>query len=166
MFSPFPVPLPWKPPIPSPPPSFYEGVPSLTHQLLPPLYLDIEHSQDQGPLLLLMPSKVILCYIYGWSYESLHVYSLVGGLVPVSFVGSGCLILLFCLWGCKPPPASLVLSLTPLLGDLIGDPVLSPMVGCEHLPLYLSGSGRASKKTAISGSCHALLGIYNSVCVW
>jgi hypothetical protein len=37
------------------------------------------------------------------------------------------------------------------------------MVGCEHLPLYLSGSGKASQETAISGSCQqALLGICNS----
>jgi hypothetical protein len=29
-----------------------------------------------------MPDKVILCYICGWSHGTLHVYSLVGGLVP------------------------------------------------------------------------------------
>jgi hypothetical protein len=27
------------------------------------------------------------------------------------------------------------------------------MVGCEHPPLYFSGTGRASQETAISGSC-------------
>jgi hypothetical protein len=48
-----------------------------------------------------------------------------------------------------------------------GDPVLSPMDGCEHQLLYLSGIGRASQKTAISGSCQqALVGIHNSVWVW
>jgi hypothetical protein len=32
------------------------------------------------------------------------------------------------------------------------------MVGCEHPPLYLSGTGRDSQVTVISGSCqHALL---------
>ena len=31
--------------------------------------------------------------------------------------------------------------------------MLSPVVGCEHLPLYLSSSGRASQETAISGPC-------------
>jgi hypothetical protein len=46
-------------------------------------------------------------------------------------------------------------------------PALSPMVGCEHPPLYLSGSGRASQETAVSGSCQqALLGISNSIWVW
>ena len=31
----------------------------------------------------------------------------------------------------------------------IGDPEFSPMVGCEHPPLYLSGSGRDSQETAV-----------------
>ena len=31
-----------------------------------------------------MPDKAILCYIYGWSHGSLHVYFLVSGLVPGS----------------------------------------------------------------------------------
>jgi hypothetical protein len=41
------------------------------------------------------------------------------------------------------------------------------MVGCEHLHLYWSGSGRASQWTAIPGSCQqALLGMSNIVWVW
>ena len=32
----------------------------------------------------LMPDKAILCYISSWSNGSLHLYSLVGGLVPGS----------------------------------------------------------------------------------
>ena len=36
-----------------------------------------------------------------------------------------------------------------------------------YLPLYFSGSGRASQETSISGSCEqALLAIHNSVWVW
>ena len=51
--------------------------------------------------------------------------------------------------------------------SFIGDPVLSPMVGYEHSPLYLSGSGRASQETAISSSFQqALVGIHYSVWVW
>jgi len=51
-------------------------------------------------------------------------------------------------------------------GDPIGNPMFSPMFGCEHGTLYLSDSGRVSQETAISGSCHhALLGIHNSVWV-
>jgi hypothetical protein len=44
--------------------------------------------------------------------------------------------------------------------------MLSPMGGFEHLPLYLSGSVRASQETAMSGFCQQpLLDIHNSVCV-
>jgi hypothetical protein len=58
------------------------------------------------------------------------------------------------------------ISLGPFSSSSIRDPVLSPMVGCEHPPLYLSGTGRASQKTAISGFCQqALVGIHNGVWV-
>jgi hypothetical protein len=84
-------------------------------------------------------NKAILCYICGWSHGSLHVYSLVGGLVPGSSGGSGWFILLFFLWVANP-----FNSFSPFSNSSIGDPMLGPMLGCEHLPLYLSGSGRAS----------------------
>jgi hypothetical protein len=48
-----------------------------------------------------MSDNFILCYICGWSHRSLHVYSLVDGLIPGSSVGTGWFILLFLLWGCK-----------------------------------------------------------------
>ena len=74
--------------------------------------------------------------------------------------GSDWLILLFFPWGCKPHSAPSVLSLTPSLGTQCS-------VNYKHLPLYLSGSGRASQETAISGSCQqTLLGIHNSVWVY
>ena len=57
----------------------------------------INPSQDQGPLLPVMHDKAILCYMCSWS----HVYSFVDGLVPGSSRGSGWLILMFFLWGCK-----------------------------------------------------------------
>jgi hypothetical protein len=87
------------------PSCFYEGVPHPpTHPVPPPcptipLHWGTKPSWDKGPLLPLMPYKVILCYIYSWSHGSLRVYSLVGGLNPGS---SGWLTLLFFLWGCKP----------------------------------------------------------------
>jgi hypothetical protein len=57
-------------------------------------------------------------------------------------------------------------SLGPFSSSYIGDPVISQMVGCEESPLYLSGPGRASQKTAISGSCQqGLVGIHNSIIV-
>jgi hypothetical protein len=54
----------------NPSPCFYEGVSPThppTHHSAFPLPWGIGHSQDQGPLLLLMPDKVILCYICIWS---------------------------------------------------------------------------------------------------
>jgi hypothetical protein len=97
-----------------------------------------------------MSNKAILCYICSWSHGSLYVYYLVGDLVSGSSGGgrgvSGWLILLLFLRGCKP---------------------LQLLHGCEHSPLYLSGSGRASQETAISGSSQqAVLGICCSVWVW
>ena len=63
--------------------------------------------------------------------------------------------------------ANLFTSFSPFSNPSIGDAFLSPMIGCKHPPLYLSGSGKDSQETAISGSCqHALLGIHNSVWVW
>ena len=45
-------------------------------------------------------------------------------------------------------------------GSFIGDLVLILMDHCEHPLLYLPGTGRALKETAISGSCQqALVGI-------
>jgi hypothetical protein len=81
-------------------------------------------------------------------------------LVPVSSGESGWLILLFFLWVANP-----FSSFNPSPSSYTGDPVLSTMDGCKHLPL--SGTGTASQETAISGSCQqALVGIHNSVWVW
>ena len=79
---------------PTPLPSFYEGAPPLTYLLLPyhhsiPLCWGTKPSQDQGPLLPLMPDKVILYYKFSCSHGFLHVYSLVGVLVPRSSGGEG-----------------------------------------------------------------------------
>ena len=47
-------------------------------------------------------------------------------------VGSGLLTVLLPSWGCKPPSV-------PSATSPPGNPELSPMVGCEHPPLSLSG---------------------------
>ena len=49
-----------------------------------PLHWGFEPSQDQGPLLPLMPYKAIFCYIGGWSNGSLHgsLQQFVGHLSP------------------------------------------------------------------------------------
>jgi len=58
-------------------------------------------------------------------------------------------------------------SFSPFSNSSTGDLILSPMICGEHLPLYVTGLGRASQVTAIPGSCqHALLGICNSVWFW
>jgi hypothetical protein len=123
--------------------------PSQTHPLLLPcpgipLHWSIEPSQDQGPLLSLMSDKAILWWIWGWSHGFLHVYYLVGGLVLGNcgvVVGSYC----SSSYGAAKPFS----SLGPFSSSSIGDPVLSPLVDCEHLLLYLLGTDRASQETAI-----------------
>jgi hypothetical protein len=57
-------------------------------------------------------------------------------------------------------PMRLQTSSAPFSNSSIGDWVLSPMVDCEHLPLYLSGYG-------FSGDSYIrLLSSNNSVWVW
>jgi hypothetical protein len=94
------------------------------------------------------------------------VYSLVGGLAPGN---SGILVSSYCCssYGAANPFS----SLGPFSSSFIGDPALSPMVGCDHPPLYLSGNGGASPESAISGSCQqALVGIHKvsgfGDCIW
>jgi hypothetical protein len=127
-----------------------------------PLHWGIEPSQDQGPLLPLMSNKPNLCYIGSWSHGSLHVYF---WLVVYSLGALGVLVGSYCCpsYGAANPFS----SFGSFSSSSIGDPVLSPMIGCKHPPLYLSGTGRASQERAISGSCQqALVGIHNSVWVW
>ena len=59
-----------------------------------PLCWVIDPPQDQGSFLPLMSDKVILCYICSWSQGSLHVYSLVVGLVLGGL--EACLICWYC----------------------------------------------------------------------
>jgi hypothetical protein len=87
----------------TPSPCLHEGAPPHTHPLLLhhpfiPLPWSIKPSQDPGLLLLFMPDKAILYHIYTCSHGSLHVYSLVGGLVPESSGVSGWLILFPPIW--------------------------------------------------------------------
>ena len=106
-----------------------------------------------------MPDKAILCYICSWSHGS---HPLIGGLVPGScsgLVGSYCCSS----YGIANPFS----SFSPFPNSSTGVPVLSLIVGCEHPPLYLSGSGT----TELSGDSYnrrqqAVLGISNSVWVW
>jgi hypothetical protein len=133
----------------------------LSHPYLP-LHCWIESSHDWEPLRLFMINKFILCYICGFSHGTIHVFSLVGGLVPGR---SGVLVSLYCCssyGGCNP-----LSSEGPFSSASITYTVFTPMVAWEHPPLYLSGTGRVSQKTAISSFCQqTLVGIHNHVLVW
>jgi len=164
MLPPFPV-YPSEPPIPSPPPCFYEDALPPTHPLLPPcpgipLHWGSKPSQDQGPLFPLMPNKAILCYICSCSHGSFHLYSLVGSLVPGSSLGSGWL--LFFLWSCK----SLHL-LQSFLQLFHWGPCVQSSGWLQASPSVFVRLRQASQKAAISGSCQQiLLGNRNSIWVW
>lgn len=84
-----------------------------------PLTRGVQPRQNQGLLLILEPNKAIFCYICSRIHESVHVYSLDGGLVPGIF---GWLVLLF-LYSCK-----CLQFLQFFFKSSKGDPVLSSMV--------------------------------------
>jgi hypothetical protein len=93
-----------------------------------------------------------LCVFFGWCFS------------PREFWGYWLVYIVALHMGQQNPSASWVLS---LFSSFIGDTVLSPMDGCEHLLLYLSGTGRGSQGTAISCSCQqALVATHSSVWVW
>ena len=131
----FPGSLSYKMLVPSSTPFFYEGVSLPTQPFSPPaLYFPTVghllslHRTKEGPLLPLMPDKSILCYICSWS----HVYSLFDSLLPGS---SGGLVGWYC-------PSSYRVtnplnSFSPFSNSTTGNPTLTPISGCEHLPLYL-----------------------------
>ena len=126
---------------------------TLTSQLWHSSTLGTKPSQDQGPLLPLMPDKAILWDICGWCHGSCHVNSLVADLIPESSRAGVWLVDIVVLSIGLPTYIK-----SPFSNSSIGDPILSPIVGWEHPPLYLSDSGKASQETTISVSCqHALL---------
>ena len=86
---------------------------------------------------------------------SIHVYSLVGGLVPGSFFfWGGDLLGCYC---CSSYGVANPFSFySPSLNSSIVVLMLSQIVGCMVPHLYLSDSGRTSQRTAIPGSCQHL----------
>ena len=68
-----------------------------------PLQRGSKPSQDQRTLLSVIFEKSILCYICSWSHGSLHMYSLVGGLVPWRSGVTRCFLLLFQFMGLQIP---------------------------------------------------------------
>ena len=87
----------------------------LPHSLNIPLSWGIEPSQDQGPLIPLMPNKAIICYTCSWSHGSFHVYSN-WWFIPWEFWGVWLVDIVVLPIGLQTPSAPSVLSLTPPLG--------------------------------------------------
>jgi hypothetical protein len=119
-----------------------------------PLHWGIKSPQARGPLLPLMSNKAISAtYVAGAMGPSMCILWLV--VWPVDTVAPS--------MGLQTPSSPSVPS--PTSQSVISK--LSPMVGHELPPLSLSGSGRASKETVISGFCQqALPGIHNRIQVW
>jgi hypothetical protein len=80
-------------------------------------------------------------------------------------LGVGVLVFWYC-WSLHGV-ANTFSSFSPFSNYSIRNLTFSPMVGCGHPPLYLSGSGKASQERAIAGFCQqALHSIHNNVWVW
>jgi hypothetical protein len=154
------------PPLPRPLPSscLHKGVPPMTYLLLPPcplipLQWGIKPSQDQGPVLLLMPKMASATYGAGAMGTSMCMPWLVAQSL-------GALRVLVSSYCCSSYEVANCFSFfSPSSNSSTGDPALGPMVGWEHP--YFSSSNKASQETAIPGSCqNALLGIDISACIW
>jgi len=89
--------------------------------------------RTKGHPLPLMPEKAILCYICSRSHGSLPVYSLVGGLVPGNSLGVWLVDIIVLLMVAIP-----LSSFSPSPNSSTGVPVLSLMVGHEHLSIRIS----------------------------
>ena len=95
---------------------------------VPPHWASNDYGYVQEPLLPLNPDKDILYNVCSWS----HVYSLVDDYIP----GSSCGLLgWYC---CSSSGVAIPLNSFSLFSiDSIRDLWLSPMIGCEHLSMYL-----------------------------
>ena len=150
------IPFQFSPPGPlshPPSPCLYEGAPSPT-PFFPPWHSSTlrqwtsSGTRASPPTYSALPEPwVPACVLFGW-------WSVPGAL--------GDLV------SCSPHKTAKPLSSSsPISNSSMGYPVLNPVVGFEHPPLYLLGSNRASQETAISGSCQqALPSIHNSIQVW
>jgi len=121
---------------------FYKGTLSQTHPL-PPIspYCHSPTLRHQAYYSChWYPTRPILCYIYRWNHRCIPVFSWDGG----SLVSWYCY---FSYW-----VANSFSSFSPVSNSSIGNPVFSSMFDSEHLPLYLTSSGRASQEIAKSDS--------------
>jgi hypothetical protein len=122
---------------------FYEGAHPPTPSSLPWHSSALGYQAFTGPrpLLPLIPNRAILCYICGWSQGSLHVYTLVGSLVPESSGGVWVVDIVVLPMGLQTHSAPPVLSLTPPLGTLCLVQWLAANIHLLFLRLWQSLSG-------------------------
>ena len=119
--------------------------------ITPRASLLIDARQGHPLLHMLLEPWVASCVLFGWWFSLWELWEVLVGWYYCPSYGAANPFRFFSLFS----------------NSSIGDPVISPMFGCEHPPLYLSGSGRYSQETAISDSCQqALLGLLNSAWVW
>jgi hypothetical protein len=105
--------------------------------------------------------QAILCYIYGWSLCILPCILFSCWFSLWELWGYWLVHIVFLPMGLQTPSAPWVLSLVPPMGTLC-----SVQWQAESI-YHLTGTGRASQETAISGSCHqVLVGIQNGVWIW
>jgi hypothetical protein len=101
------------------------------------LHWGIEPPQEQGLLLPLMSNKTCLCQIHTWPEPWVPLCVLFGWWSsPRELQGVWQLTLLL-----PHGAANHLSSFSLFYNSSIGDPILSPMVGCKHPPLYLSEVG-------------------------
>jgi len=132
----------------SPSPCFYEDAP--THSDLNTLTLPYSREMSlhgtKGLSSYWYLTRPILCYICDWSHGPLHVYSLVGGLVPGNSGGVWLVDIVVLPLVLQTPSAPSVLSLTPPLDSpcsvqwlaatihiCISRALAEPLRGCPYL---------------------------------
>jgi hypothetical protein len=140
-----------KPPIQSPFLCLYEGAPpSPTHSHLPTLAFPYTEASN-----ILSPKGLSSHWCPTKPFSAAYAARAMGSALPCvlfSWLSSS-----QDLWGTQVcwhccslhGTANPFRIFSPFSNSSTGDPALSPIVGCEHPPVYLSVSGRTSQETAI-----------------
>ena len=123
-----------------PSPFFYEGVPPPTYFCFPTLAFPYTGALSlhwtKGLSSHWCPTRPSSATYTAGAMSPFHVYSLVGELVLESSRRVWLVDIVVLPMDCKP-----LQLFCPLSSSSIEHPMLNPMVGYKHLPLYLSGSG-------------------------
>jgi hypothetical protein len=162
MLSPFLIPAPPINCYPSPPSPFYEGV----HPHAP--YLSVITFPYTGSLRLHRTKGLFSHWCLRMPFSATYMAGVMGPSMSTPWLVVETRIALIGWYCCCSSygVANPFRSFSPFSNSSVGNPVINSMVRCKHPLLYMSGPGRVSQETAISGSCqYALLGIHNSVWV-